>query len=419
MVPMTRKTIVACALAVAAGLALAGSQVDRSERLGKSIFHDNNLSIRQNQSCATCHGLDVGGTGPDATINQRGTVYEGSIAGRFGDRKPPASCYATSAPNLRILKEDGKAEFVGGNFWDGRATGERLGNPAADQAQGPFLNPLEQALPDAACVVWRVCKPVKPADYPVTMQDAWGKDACVIAWPGDVEKACTTEGRKVALSASDRARADRAYDLIARSIAAYEASPEASPFASKYDLVLAKKAQWTDQETSGLSLFRTKGRCVNCHPEGGAKPLFTDFRYDNLGIPANPANPALARDPKFVDRGLGGFLETRPAWKDYAAANLGKHRAPTLRNVDRRPAPGFVKAYAHNGYFKSLEEIVHFYNTRDVLPKCKAGDPGERTTCWPAPEVAANVNTQDLGNLGLTAEEEKAIVAFLKTLTDR
>ena len=102
-------------------------------------------------------------------------------------------------------------------------------------------------------------------------------------------------------------------------------------------------------------------------------------------------------------------------------AEWGKHKVPTLRNVGLRPSEDFVKAYGHNGYFKSLEGIVHFYNTRDVLPEC----PGAYTEaealaadCWPAPEVAENVNMDELGDLGLTAEEEAYIVAFLKTLSD-
>jgi cytochrome c peroxidase len=82
-----------------------------------------------------------------------------------------------------------------------------------------------------------------------------------------------------------------------------------------------------------------------------------------------------------------------------------------------RPCPTFVKAYIHNGYFKSLKEVVHFYNTRDVLPRCKPGDPREKVTCWPAPEVKENMNTT-IGNLKLTDKEEDQIVAFLKTLTD-
>jgi hypothetical protein len=88
-----------------------------------------------------------------------------------------------------------------------------------------------------------------------------------------------------------------------------------------------------------------------------------------------------------------------------AAENRGKHRVPTLRNVDKRPGNGFVKAYSHNGFFRSLYDIVHFYNTRDV-------------EVWPAPEVADNVNTDELGNLGLSYDEEQAIVLFMQTLSD-
>jgi len=87
--------------------------------------------------------------------------------------------------------------------------------------------------------------------------------------------------------------------------------------------------------------------------------------------------------------------------------------------VDKRPNDHFVKAYSHNGYFKSLEQIVHFYNTRDVLARCESiNKPKPGVNCWPAPEVPENVNKTELGNLGLTRGEEAAIVAFLKTLSD-
>ena len=93
-------------------------------------------------------------------------------------------------------------------------------------------------------------------------------------------------------------------------------------------------------------------------------------------------------------------------------------QVPTLRNVDKRPHPAFVKAYGHNGYFKGLKAIVHFYNTRDVLPRCKADDPGEGLTCWPAPEFAINMNTSKVGRLGLSDFDEDAIVSFMQTLSD-
>ena len=77
-----------------------------------------------------------------------------------------------------------------------------------------------------------------------------------------------------------------------------------------------------------------------------------------------------------------------------------------------------MKAYMHNGYFKSLKKVVHFYNTRDVLPRCKPNDPSEKVSCWPAPEDSSNLNKTQLGKLGLTDEEENNLVSFLKTLTD-
>jgi cytochrome c peroxidase len=58
---------------------------------------------------------------------------------------------------LHIEPKDGVPTFFGGSFWDGRATGRRLNDPLAEQAQAPLLNVIEQALPDSACVVQRVC----------------------------------------------------------------------------------------------------------------------------------------------------------------------------------------------------------------------------------------------------------------------
>ena len=147
--------------------------------LGDEIFDDQNLSIGRNQGCNACHAAEWGFTGPDPAINGAGAVYEGSIAGAFGDRKPPSSAYATLSPTFHLARQ-ARGLFVGGNFWDGRATGERLGSPAAEQAQGPFLNPLEQALPDAACVVYRVRE---ESDYIDDYVALWGDAITTIAFP--------------------------------------------------------------------------------------------------------------------------------------------------------------------------------------------------------------------------------------------
>jgi len=369
--------------------------------LGRMIFFDANLSANANQSCASCHDPAAGWTGPIAAINAAGAVYEGSIAGRFGNRKPPSAAYATVSPVFHLAIEGRDQLFVGGNFWDGRATGERLGNPAAEQALGPFLNPLEQGLGTPADVVNRICA----GSYGALFTQVYGTQVC------------------------DAAHLAEAYDAVGLAIAAFEASPAVNAFTSKYDAYLAGRTHLTPAEHEGLALFQGKGRCSGCHVlesgrRGGA--LFTDFTFDNLGVPRNPENPWYLSPfnpdgAAWVDAGLGGFLFSRSDFGGFAADNLGKQKVPTLRNVDLRPYPGFVKDYAHNGYFKSLYGIVHFYNTRDVLPVC-AGDYTEAqalaANCWPAPEVASNVNRDELGNLRMTLRQEHAIVAFLQTLSD-
>jgi len=368
-----------------------GSPLSPVEQLGKSIFFDESLSINENQSCASCHGPEVGFTGPLSGTNAHGAVYEGSIPGEFGDRKPPSAAYATQSP---IFHND-KGTWTGGNFWDGRATGEKLGNPAADQAQGPFLNPVEQALSSSDIVVDRVCNPTDPAAYPVSFEEVWGEGACD--------------------------NYAEAYDQVALSIAAYEASDEVNAFSSKLDLTYLGRVKLNKEEQRGWALFRGKGMCHRCHISNGKEALFTDYTFDNLGIPKNPENPVYNVDPAFVDPGLGGFLEKTSYPEEVYLTEWGKHKVPTLRNDDLRPDEGFVKAFAHNGYFKSLDGIVHFYNTRDVKDTC----PGDYTeaealaaNCWPAPEVAENVNRDELGDLGLSPQEEADIVAFLMALSD-
>ena len=200
---------------------------------------------------------------------------------------------------------------------------------------------------------------------------------------------------------------------------AYEASAEVNPFSSKYEAWLVGLADFTPEEEFGFTLFNGKALCSACHPSDGAGALFTDFTYDNLGVPANPLNPVYDVDASFVDNGLGGFLGDPSLY--------GAVKVPTLRNVDRTPGNN-PKAFGHNGVSRSLEQIVHFYNTRDVLRTCGPGEimltPGGLAKmgldpeCWLPPEVAANVNTDELDDLGLTPGEERAVVAFLRTLSD-
>jgi cytochrome c peroxidase len=381
----------------APSIAAQGSGLTPVEELGKQLFFDTNLSNPKGQSCATCHGPAWGFTGPDSRINATTAVFPGADPTLFGNRKPPSAAYGFSQP---LIFDEVEGLWIGGMFWNGRATGLELGDTLAEQARGPFLNPLEMAMPNKESV----CIAVMNADYADLFEAVWGA--------GSLD--C---GSGVLAT----------YDNIARSIAAYERSAEVNPFSSKFDFYLRGEVQLTGQESKGLDLFNNKAKCALCHlsePTEDGLPLFTDFTFDNLGVPRNPQNPfyrmavnELGED--WIDEGLAATLKDLGYGTEVYESELGKQKVPTLRNVDRRPTPNSVKAFGHNGYFKSLESIVHFYNTRDVLPSCgEVLKPKEGKNCWPAAEVPQNVNVDELGNLELTPAEEQALVAFLRTLSD-
>jgi cytochrome c peroxidase len=408
--------------------------------LGELIIYDPTLSVNSNVPCATCHTQTAGFTGGVGLINNTNVAFSGSTGQRSSARKPMSYAYAPFAPVLFYRASTG--DFVGGNFWDMRATGLVTGNPAADQPLGPPLNPVEMDNSDPACVVYRIA--IGP--YSGLFEPVWGAGAFAITWPAKVEKLCdiplsktTSNPTVLQLSPADRALATQDFYDMGISAAAYESSPAVSPFSSKFDAWQAGKAQLTVQEMRGYTLFNGKAMCSQCHVSAGPQPLFTDFTAVNLGIPRNPELPFIfenRRDgygydanplgPKEVDNGVGAFLasaaDTNPQWQALAPKFMGTFQVGTARNTARAPYDTFIKSYMHHGYFKTLKQVVHFYNTRDVLARCQ-GDPeigtnGAGTTCWPAPEQPANENTTQIGNLGLNSGQEDNIVAFLGTLTD-
>jgi len=341
---------------------LENSQLSKKEQLGKLLFFDENLSTPVGQSCASCHDPDAGFADPDTEL----PVSQGVIPqDHFGNRNFPTAAYASFSPNLHW--DEDEEVYVGGQFWDGRE------KDIIAQAKGPFLNILEMHNPDILSLI----KKIRNADYADMFINVFGHGA------------------------DDTTRA---YQYTAEAIAAYESSSELNQFSSKFDSQMEGNEVFTEQELLGLSLFvaENKGNCAACHPNipgpYSDKPLFTDYTYDNLGTPKNPDNPfyyipkELNPDGEnFIDYGLGGFLEKE--------SEKGKVKVPTLRNVAITPP------YMHNGVFKTLHEVVDFYNTRDVKE-------------WPEPEVAANLNIDEMGDLGLTDAELDAIVAFMETLTD-
>jgi cytochrome c peroxidase len=354
------------------------------ERLGKRLFEDTSLSEPAGQSCATCHAASVAFADPDASL----PTSKGVRAGLVGNRNTPMAAYAMFAPEFHYDGAEGL--YVGGQFLDGRAA------TLEAQAQQPFLNPVEMANPNRAAVVEKV----RNGTHALLFREVFGSAAF-----DDV---------------------DAAYRRIAQAIAAFERTRAFAPFSSKFDHVVKGLATLTAQEQRGLELFNAenKGNCAACHPstpiDGRTPALFTDFTYDNLGVPRNPDNrfytlgtafnPA---GPNFVDLGLGGRgdLATDPR------AEHGKFKVPSLRNV------AVTGPYMHNGYFRDLKAVVQFYNDRDLRPQCANSmwtreAEAQAQGCWPSPEVAANVNVDELGRLGLSDAEVDDIVAFLRTLTD-
>jgi cytochrome c peroxidase len=375
---MKARHLLAILALLATALPAGAAELTPLEQLGKKLFFDPSLSNPPGQACVSCHDPAVGFTAPDSAINVAGAVEPGAILTRHGNRKPPTAAYAGYNPVLHKAGDMGGGmgggmgnggmgggmgngmgnmspdAFVGGLFSDGRATGWSLGDPLAEQAMGPFLNPLEQANPNPK----HVCLNVTGSDYAVLFEEVWGA--------GSLD--CVKD-------------VDGSYERIARAIAAYERSAEVNPFSSKFDtfwvnskgkmppVPMINGMNWTrfknrgltDTELQGLVVFNTKGKCSTCHllqpMNGSPAPLFTDFKYHNLGMPKNPLNPFYdmprqwnPKGEKWVDQGLGAFLAKTSGMTDangmpmdyaaYAAANMGKHKTPTLRNVEKTSRPG-------------------------------------------------------------------------------
>jgi cytochrome c peroxidase len=452
---------------------------DAQRILGGLLNFDENISPFQNTACASCHMPYAAFSGPIPSVNLTMVAYPGSFRYRAAKRTAQRYTYSHQFPVLQYNATAGA--FFGGNFWDGRATGMKLQAPDAEQAQGPPLDPMEMGLPDVACIAWRLSTAV----YRPLFELVWGADFD-INWPSDTEHICDTpEGAfptttPVALSALDRTKATNIFDHWGQSLSFLERSNDISPFNSKYDAATVATPPtytFTADEMAGYNLFNGKGNCNSCHLDGlsttltpgqtdtgtpaGTPVVFTCYGFSNLGLPLNPrlalfyaSTPdgfGFTPNPdglRYRDLGLGNFLRSgpqsfpdpnQPAWLSFAPTSDGQDQTLTARDValtppqcptteagqvdaNGKPIPYFQKEFFHNGYAKSLKQLVHFYNTRDVYPfnvtsgNCPPGTV-EKVNCWPMPEVRNNID-MTVGHLGLTDQEENQIVAFMQTLTD-
>jgi cytochrome c peroxidase len=323
---------------------------------GKALFSDVSLSASGRQSCGTCHVAARAFTADPANDHGLPVPLGGANMDQPGFRNAPSLAYASFTPPFSIA--DGPS---GGFFRDGRASS------LAAQAQQPFITSFEMANRDAAEVIGRLQQST------VSLQkfiSAYGEGAL-----------------------NDPATA---LQDIGLAIAAYETEDaDFHPFSSKFDRWLEGKTQLSDPEQRGLALFNNpgKGNCTACHPSQrqgfSSHALFTDFSFDNIGIPRNwniPANSSASATPgagsagtplapvdvpadaeyAFYDLGLCGPFA--PAQSDANARPVlaattslcGVFKVPTLRNI------AITSPYFHNGVFSTLHQVVQWYVTRDI-----------------------------------------------------
>ena len=319
----------------------------QKELLGKSLFFDVNYSNPKGISCASCHSQATAFSDP------ANNVFSPGVYGKIGNRNSPSIMYVTYTPNLVYTTETQDAE--GGFFMDGRA------KTLQEQLVGPFFNTNEMNAPNKQFIASALQK----SSYFLLYQQIYGTDK--------LSDSCAIMNN------------------IVDALSAFLGTKTFNAFTSKYDYYLQGLINLTPQEQLGLKLFNDekKGNCAACHPSTpktlGEKVLFTDYTYDNIGLPAH------SNFTHQSDLGLGAVNKR--------VADNGKFKVPTLRNI------ALTQPYFHNGVINTLEEVIDFYNNRN-------------TAKFGKPDVADNINNDELGNLNLTDTEQDAIVAFLKTLTD-
>jgi len=352
-------------------------------QLGQKIFNDSSLSASGRQSCASCHAPDHA-FGP---TNDLSAQLGGANLDVQGFRAVPSLRYLGQTPAF-FFASDGTP--TGGFNRDGRA------QTLAEQAERPFLAAHEMA--------------------------NGSKQAAV----DKLKQAAYIEQFRALFGAAITDNADQAFSRMTFAVQAFEQeAPEFHPFDSKYDQFVAGKVKLNEAELRGLALFNNpqKGNCAACHPNArgadGSPPLFTDFTFDNLGLPRNKRLAATA-DPTYFDLGLCG-----PDRTDLAASHpelCGAFKVPTLRNVATR------KVFFHNGAFTNLKDALGFYVRRDTNPEewYPAGADGTIQKFNDLPlQYRKNVNTEEVPYNrkpgmapALSAAEIDDLIQFLGTLTD-
>jgi cytochrome c peroxidase len=423
------------------------------EKLGKLMLYDSTLSDPPGYSCATCHVPEAGFTGPNSEINAFAGPQPGIVPGRFSDRKPQSYLYAAFSPEGPYYDTDLQI-WLGGNFWDGRVP------DLAKQGLQPPINPNEMANaaegpypPTSGGYSPLLVRKLANRPYTSLFKQVYGQHVFQVYTPKQI------------------------YELFGEALAAYQSSGEVCAFSSKYDASKygtppGNLYTLSASEERGRQLYFGRAQCSACHSSAAlpaiqamtrGKDTLTMYCYANIGVPKNLGNPFYQQTDKesnphgynplgtkYVDYGLGANPNPAPDGTRFyknvpgdIPEFRGLFKAPSLRATDKRPSPNFVKAYMHNGVFKSLEDVVHFYNKRNIAVDAngneiafdlRQGPPAAYTPLFPPPEVIENVqnvtgvppaqatsaieSNGQIGNLQLSSQEEADLVNFLKILDD-
>ncbi len=310
--------------------------------LGKRLFEDKRFSADGTVSCATCHK-------PERAFTDGIPIAKG-IQGKLGVRNTPTVV---------------NAAYYTSQFWDGRA------KDLEEQAKGPFTNPVEHGLKDFGPIL-AVCS--SDPYYKTMFKKVFGVPPTAIT-----------------------------IDHVTAAIAAFERTIVSgnSPF-DRY-LYQGDEQAISQAAKRGLEIYRTKGRCQDCHTIGQNSAIFTDNKFHNLGVGFSLVEPRLfeiveelkrARkegrrpDPKLVDERviseLGRFAVTLDI------QDIGRFKTPTLRNI------AVTAPYMHDGSLETLEEVIELYD--------QGGEDN--------PMLDSGIRP-----LNLTDQEKADLVEFLKSLT--
>ena len=469
------------------------------EKIGKFMIFDTDLSDPPAYACTTCHILEAGNTGPSSEVNEFAGTMPGVRKDRWSNRKPQTYGYAAFSPYGPYF-DSNLLVWIGGNFWDGRVV------DLVGQAQQPPINPVEMAntpLPGTSSPPGATGYPpvfggyspllaekLQHRPYTKMLKEVWGPKVFEQESP-----------QQIYIRFAQGVSAVQGSGEVCQFSSKWDASKYGTPPKNLYTLSVSEE-RGRILYGSGPNLTNDpkfgSAQCFACHDSTGlangtlpgsnvptltqGKNTFTMYCFANIGVPKNvnnhfyqmsddqpggcttnpngcnplginyidyglaaSPNPSPKQTPSGMPLNGGGTVFNKPDPTN--GSNItqfkGLFKAPTTRNVDRRPYPKFVKAYMHNGVFTSLEEVVHFYNTRNLTTK-----PGEvidftkpdpygglvGTPLWPTPEVTDNLQNAagltpanagntvatngQVGNLQLSPQDEADLVNFLKILSD-